>query len=140
MMESEARARGRKYMLTEANQWVRRNVIEAPEVGAPEDLAREAFEAGWKRGLEVRRGEIAKHVGEFDDDRPAQPRREHRRIFEFATGDEVDVDRIVAIDANAKAATLHISMMHGAFLRVHFVDDEQRREQLAALRKLRADA
>ncbi len=77
---------------------------------------------------------------EFDDDRPAQPRREQRRIFQFATGDEVDVDRIVAIDANAKSSTLHISLMHGAFLRVHFIDDEQRREQLAALRKLRADA
>lgn len=51
--------------------------------------------------------------------------------------DEVDVDRIVSIDANAPGSIAHISLTHGTFVRVRFESDEQRREELAAMRGFR---
>jgi hypothetical protein len=71
---------------------------------------------------------------EFDDARkPSHPQRR----FVFVTGDEVDVDKIVALDANAPSSIAHISVGHGTFVRVRFGSDEQRREQIAAMRAFR---
>ena len=73
----------------------------------------------------------------FDDERPAPRRELARRTFLFVTGDEVDVDRIVAIDANAPNSIAHISLTHGTFVRVRFGSDAERSQQLEAMRAFR---
>lgn len=60
------------------------------------------------------------------------------RQFVFSTNDEVDVDRIVAIDANCPNSVAHISLPAGGYIRVRFPSDEARAEELRRLRAVRA--
>lgn len=60
------------------------------------------------------------------------------RQFVFCTNDEVDVDRIVAIDANCPNSIIHISLPGGGYIRVRFPSDEVRAEELRRLRAVRA--
>ncbi len=60
------------------------------------------------------------------------------RQFVFSTNDEVDVDRIVAIDANCPNSIIHISLPGGGYIRVRFPSDEVRAEELRRLRAVRA--
>jgi hypothetical protein len=60
------------------------------------------------------------------------------RQFVFSTNDEVDVDRIVAIDANCPNSIIHISLPGGGYIRVRFTSDELRAEELRRLRAVRA--
>ncbi len=60
------------------------------------------------------------------------------RQFIFSTNDEVDVDRIVAIDANCQNSIAHISLPAGGYIRVRFPSDEVRAEELRRLRAVRA--
>lgn len=64
--------------------------------------------------------------------------RPAERQFVFCTNDEVDVDRIVAIDANCPNSIIHISLPGGGYIRVRFPSDEVRAEELRRLRAVRA--
>ena len=79
----------------------------------------------------------------------AKARRTDRRprIFTFANGSEIDVDRYLGLDATAISRTDHgdrpaitFQLGHGGFLRVAFESEQQRADELARLRAFRDGA
>jgi len=80
---------------------------------------------------------------------PPSPRTDRRRprIFTFANGSEIDVDRYLGLDATAISRTDHgdrpaitFQLGHGGFLRVAFASEQQRVDELARLRAFRDGA
>jgi hypothetical protein len=58
------------------------------------------------------------------------------RLFEFANGSEIDVDRYIALDATARE---HVAtfQLHHSYHRVYFESDEQRTAELERMRAFR---
>jgi len=80
---------------------------------------------------------------------PPSPRTDRRRprIFTFANGSEIDVDRYLGLDATATSRTdsgdrpaITFQLGHGGFLRVAFESEQQRVDELARLRAFRDGA
>ncbi len=78
-----------------------------------------------------------------------RPRAHDRRprIFTFANGSEIDVDRYLGLDATAISRTdsgdrpaITFQLGHGGFLRVAFESEQQRVDELARLRAFRDGA
>lgn len=70
-----------------------------------------------------------------------------KRIFTFANGSEIDVDRYLGMDATATARidngvrpAITFQLGHGGFLRVAFESEQQRVDELARLRAFRDGA
>lgn len=66
----------------------------------------------------------------------AQLAAKRPRLFEFANGSEVDVDRYLALDATARE---HVAtfQLHHSYHRVYFDSDEQRASELERMRAFR---
>jgi hypothetical protein len=60
-----------------------------------------------------------------------------RRIFEFCTGDELDVDSYATLDANAQSSAALFQLRRGGFLRVHFANDRERGAELQRMKSFR---
>jgi hypothetical protein len=66
----------------------------------------------------------------------AQLAAKRPRLFEFANGSEIDVDRYLALDATAREHVATFQLHHG-YHRVFFDSDEQRATELERMRAFR---
>jgi hypothetical protein len=84
----------------------------------------------WRLGLVIAELE-ARHTALREQAQVKRP-----RLFEFANGSEIDVDRYLALDATARE---HVAtfQLHHSYHRVYFDSDEQRTAELARMRAFR---
>jgi hypothetical protein len=135
------------------SDWHRTDPADAPELAKSpaevEELKRqwlgdpcwdidntEGFEAHraelieWKLGRDIAalEAEVASLRAQLAAKRP--------RLFEFANGSEIDVDRYIALDATARE---HVAtfQLHHSYHRVYFESDEQRAAELERMRAFR---